>query len=217
MNGQRGWIDCAHCGDAFDSVAKHLHPQYVFVVCGVNFNGVTTVINNGSINVTFQGIAQNATGTAAGITVGTTGFAFQSTGSGNSNVVSAVGSPQTWATVLDRVIGDDNGSASFDFSGLTVGNDYYIQFFSSAPDANILSNSKINSSGVDSPFFGAHAGGGTKSIVATFTADSASQSFAISGTEPTYGAIVIGSVPEPSTALLGAVGLCSLMLRRRRN
>jgi hypothetical protein len=162
---------------------------------GVNFNGSTTTINNGSTDVTFTGIAQNASGAAAGITVGTSGFAFQSTGN-NSNVVSAVGSPQTWTTVLDRVIGDYGAvDATIDLTDLTSGDNYYVQFFSSAPDANILDNSKIASGGVDSPFFGNHAGGGTKYIIATFTADGTSQSFSISGSEPTYSVLVIGVQP----------------------
>jgi MYXO-CTERM domain-containing protein len=187
---------------------------------GVNFNGSDTTINNGSMDVGFTGIAQNASGTSAGITVGNSGFDFASTGSGNSNVASAVGSPQTWATVLDRVIGDfgSGAAATITLSGLTEDNEYYVQFFSSAPDANILSNSKLTSEGVDSPLFGNHAGGGTKFIIATFTADSASQSFTLAGTEPTYSALVIGvqPVPEPSAALLGGLGLLGL-LRRRRN
>jgi hypothetical protein len=162
---------------------------------GVNFNGATTTINNGSTDVTFTGIAQNASGTAAGITVGTSGFNFQSPSNNNSNVVSAVGSPQTWATVLDRVIGDFDNSATIDLTGLTAGSSYYVQFFSSAPDANILTNSRIASGGVDSPFFGTHAGGGTKSITASFTANSTSQSFAVYGSEPTYSALVIGVQP----------------------
>lgn len=188
---------------------------------GVNFNGSTTTINNGvggtgGTDVTFTGIAQNASGSAGSITVASSGFAFQSTGN-NSNVTSTVGSPQQWGTVLDRVIGDFDGGAIISLSGLASGTQYTVQFFSSAPDANILSDSEIASGGVDSPSFGSHANGGTKYIVATFTADSGSQSFAITGSEPTYSALVIGTaIPEPSTALLGALGLLGL-LRRRRN
>jgi hypothetical protein len=159
---------------------------------GVNFNGPTTTISNGTRDVVFTGIAQNASGTAADITVAGANFDFQSTLAGNSNVTTAVGSPQTWATVLDRVIGDFNNTASINLSGLTVGRSYYVQFFSSAPDANILANSKISSGGVDSPIFGNHVSGGTKYIIATFTADGTSQSFAMTGQEPTYSALVIG-------------------------
>jgi hypothetical protein len=155
---------------------------------GVNLNGSTTTIGS----VAFTGIAQNASGSAAGITVGTSGFAFQSTGSGNSNVVSTEGAPQTWATVLDRVIGDDNNSATIDLTGLTPGTDYTVQFFSSTPDPNINQTTKITSGGVESPAFGTHSGGQTRYIVASFTANSTNQSFSISGAEPTFGALVIG-------------------------
>jgi hypothetical protein len=186
---------------------------------GVNFNGSTTTINNGTQDVVFTGIAQNASGTTDGITVASSGFAFQSTGSGNSNVVSAVGSPQTWATVLDRVIGDDNNAATIDLSGLDIGTQYTVQFFSSTPDGNINSTTRITSGGVQSAQFdldGAHVGGQTRYIIASFTADSGSQSFSITGAEPTFGALVIGTViPEPSAALLGGLGLLALLRRRR--
>ena len=62
---------------------------------GVNFNGPTTTISNGTRDVVFTGIAQNASGTAADITVAGANFDFQSTLAGNSNVTTAVGSPQT--------------------------------------------------------------------------------------------------------------------------
>jgi hypothetical protein len=159
---------------------------------GVNFNGSTTTINNGSQDVVFTGIAQNASGSTNGVTVGSTGMAFQSTGSGNSNVVSGVGSPQTWATVLDRVIGDDNNSASINLTGLTPGTDYTVQFFSSTPDPNINQTTVITSGGAGSPAFGAHTGGETRYVIGSFTATNSSQSFAITGAEPTFGALVIG-------------------------
>lgn len=177
---------------------------------GVNFNGVNTLINNGSQNVSFTGIAQNASGSTAGITVGSTGFAFQSTGN-NSNVASAVGAPQTWGTVLDRVIGDDNNSATIDLSGLTVGDSYYVQFFSNTPDGGINATTTISSGGADSPAFGAHGGGVTRYIIGSFVADATSQSFAITGAEPTFGALVVGvqpqAIPEPSTYALAGMAL----------
>ena len=190
---------------------------------GVNFNGSNTTISNGTTNVDFTGIAQNSSGATAGITVSNTGFGFQSTATNNSTVVSAVGAPQTWATVLDRVIGDFDNSASISLSGLTVGSSYYVQFFSSAPDANILTNSLITSGGIVSPAFGGHTSGLTRSIVGSFTADGTIQSFTVTGTEPTYSALVVGvrpataaaTIPEPaSIALVSLASAC--LLRRRR-
>lgn len=181
-------------------------------VGGVNLNGSNTTINNGTVDVSFVGIAKDGSGSVAGITVGNSDFGFQSTASNNSNVASTVGSPQTWATVLDRVIGGAGGQISL--TGLTEGKSYYVEFFSSAPDKNILTDSIITSGGVDSPAFGAHVSGGTRYIIATFTADGPSQTFTVSGTEPTYSALVVG-VPEPATLSLLALGGLAVIRRRK--
>jgi hypothetical protein len=196
-----------------------------FTYGGVNFNGSTTTINNGSQDVAFTGIAQNASDSTNGVTVGSAGFAFQSTGSGNSNVVSAVGAPQTWATVLDRVIGDDNNAATIDLSALEMGKTYTVQFFSNTPDGNINGTTRITSGGVESTAFGSpHAGGATKYIVATFTADAATQSFSITGAEPTFSALVIGvpnagdtTPPEWTATWPQAIPLFSTSLTVRAN
>jgi hypothetical protein len=164
---------------------------------GVNFNGSTTTINNGpsgigGTNVQFIGIAQNASGSAAGITVGSSNMDFASTSNNNSNVSSAIGSPQIWGTVLDRVIGDFGSGAEITLSGLTNGSQYYVQFFSANPDGNGQNTMKISSGGVDSPLFGTHTGGQTRYIIATFTANGSSQLFSPSGGEPHFSALVIG-------------------------
>ena len=192
-----------------------------FTVGGVNFNGSTTTISNGTTNVVFTGIGPASSGATAGITVSNSGFGFTSTAASNSNVVSAVGAPTTWTTVLDQVIGDFDNSASISLSGLTVGSSYYVQFFSSAPDRDILTNSTITSGGVASPAFGGHTSGLTRSIIGSFTADGTVQTFAVNGTEPTYSALVIGvrpaavTIPEPaSIALVSLASAC--LLRRRR-
>lgn len=95
-------------------------------------------------------------------------------------------------------------------SGLTIGDSYYVQIFSSTPDANLNQTTKISSGGADSPTFGTHTSGQTRYVIGSFVADATSQSFAITGAEPSFGALVIGvqpaAVPEPSTfAVAGMV------------
>jgi hypothetical protein len=175
---------------------------------GVNFNGSTTTINNGpggsgGTNVTFtaatvtsdlpgndNAIVDSVTLTAA--TVSVSNMDFASTSGGNSNVSSAIGSPQNWGTVLDRVIGDFGTGCEITLSGLTNGSQYYVQFFSANPDGNGQNTMKISSGGADSPLFGTHTAGQTRYIIATFTADGSSQVFTPSGGEPHFSALVIG-------------------------
>jgi len=91
-----------------------------------------------------------------------------------------------------------------------------VQFFSNTPDAGLNATTVISSGGVDSAAFGGHSARQTRYIIASFTADGPTQSFGITGEEPTFGALVLGTnVPEPSAVLLGGLGLLGLLRRRR--
>jgi hypothetical protein len=141
----------------------------------------------------------------------------------------------------DLLEAGDRDSSSIDvpitFTGLTIGTPYEIQFWAS-DNANPVGDSAVvlnNGNGSSpNPATAGHAtvlyeatdGGPGQFVIGTFTADATSQELLVRRwtnltTTPTASnqnliqAWQIRAIPEPSTALLGALGALALLRRRR--
>lgn len=212
----------------------------------VNTTGTTAVALNasgdtsGDEDVTVNGVA--FTGAGNGVAVGGAGSETITINGGSDNVGSfGDGEFSSNGAIFNLIKGAIFEVDSVTLSGLTVGNQYLIQIFTNDARTSRNTNSVVgfdgtassplgtsqlnNSSPVDNT--GIQAG---DSILATFTADSATQSFDVFGSgnggasfsqgagQAQINAIQLrdlGPVPEPgSLALLSLGGL--LIARRRR-
>lgn len=127
---------------------------------------------------------------------------------------------QNYATLLDTAhYMSPNGAASFTFSNLTIGQNYLLQFwvadYRNSPEDRQLTLTAGNTSGVLHHLNNTGIQGSF--VIGTFTADALSQTVNVSDThEPQINAVQLRAIPEPSSALLGGLGLLALF-RRRRN
>ncbi|QOV91428.1 PEP-CTERM sorting domain-containing protein [Humisphaera borealis] len=171
----------------------------------------STVVNNGSVNVNFtrMGFGTGSTALGNGISITSSGWTLDDPNSLNSILITSFG------PVLDTKMGTSNTSASVTLSGLTIGTPYQVQIFSSSATADSFDTMTVSGSAA----FGTHAAGAGKTIQGTFTANATTQalSFTASGGDtPAINALTIGTVPEPSSAIFGGLGVVGLVLGRRR-
>ena len=109
------------------------------------------------------------------------------------------------------------GSSTVTVSGLTIGQEYSIQFWANDSRAAISATQTVDGNTLDVNTTNADGGVG-QWISGTFTADGTSQNFNVSsGSNNYYSAIQVRAVPEPSSlAGLGVVGAGLAAVIRRR-
>jgi autotransporter-associated beta strand protein len=154
-------------------------------------NGTTTIVNNGSVNVSFVSMLSSQSAVLPnGITVSATGYNF------NVDTSAPAGVTGTYRTVMTKQMGVTGAAGNIILSGLTVGNTYQIQAYISGSDAHtstISGSPSMAAGGGNSP--GSTAGFG-KYVVGTFTADAPSKTFVQTAntTEPVINALTIGTI-----------------------
>jgi hypothetical protein len=147
-------------------------------------------------------------------------------------VVGTAGTPGTLSTEYQRMLTGGYyggaGTATFTLNGLTVGQQYELQFwvadyrqFPPNTYARSLTLTAGNTSGaltyLQTDGSGLNLGSISGSyILGTFTADNSLQTITITaGDSVQLNALQLRAIPEPSAALLGGLGMLALLRRRR--
>ena len=202
----------------------------------VIWNAVQTVTAATDVNTT--GTLEYAVGfgststTVSGVTFGNTfsyGDTFIAAFTGFMGGITFVGSNdsegQAYATLLDsgRYNANPNPTAGITLSNLTVGQDYLVQFwvsdFRNFPNDRFLTITGgsgtsgqltyLDGDNTNSTIDGSH-------VIGNFTANSTSQLFTLNANEDTLiNAVQLRNIPEPTSALLSALGAVALLRRRR--
>lgn len=131
-------------------------------------------------------------------------------------------SPSGWdATGMTAIM--DGGRwdfTTFTLSNLQIGQEYLIQFLvgDNRSWLGTMSRSQTITAGGStsgSLTFGYNAPAFASSVIGTFTADSTSLDFTFNGANTQVNSIFVAAIPEPSSALLGGLGVLALLRRRR--
>jgi hypothetical protein len=192
--------------------ASNILSTGVTSLAGANFGittGTTTIVNNGAVDIEFKSLRSGQSATLSnGITVAADSTWVNWGFSGGNSAITG-----NFGIVLDSNLGIETGapvspSATITLSGLINGTQYQIQFFADSTGSN---SQTISGSDAMNTLNG-------QFVTGTFTADAASQVLTMTRTTDfgVANALTLGTIPEPSAALLGGFGLVGL-LRRRRN
>ena len=123
-----------------------------------------------------------------------------------------------YAVVRDFVFTDSADTVTFTFAGLTANEEYFINFWSFDTGGNANSQATWSVAG-GSSISGVHFTGSNAQqspYLLTGTADGVgSLEMSVSGANWRLNGAEISVIPEPSTALLGGLGLLALLRRRR--
>lgn len=201
----------------------------------VSLNGTLVIARQATVTyvdqtingVLFSGTTNTQNGVTFGLPSGWGGY------DPSSYVVGAAGTPGTLSTSYQRMLtgawyGSSAGTSTISLSGLTLGQEYEVQIWVAdyrqfPPNTYNRSETLTagNTSGAltylqtDQSGFNLGSASGSY-ILGTFTADSTSQTIGVtSASSSQLNALQLRAIPEPSTALLGGLGMLALLRRRR--
>lgn len=121
-----------------------------------------------------------------------------------------------WNSILSDGFQGGNGVSpiSFTLTSLNVGMTYAIQIFSGSNYGWTINGQSFLSSVTGQNWYAM----GSAFVVGTFTADATTQTYTLSGGRPELNAVIVATIPEPSTYTLlgiGAIGVVMLIRRKK--
>ena len=192
--------------------------QAVTAATDVNTTGTLEYARGfGSVSTTVSGVTFNNTTSYSDT------FEFSFTGFMNGITFIGSNNPegQAYATLLDsgRYVQAGTLTAGITLSDLTVGQDYLVQFWV-ADFRNFTADRTMTITGGSGTsgqltYLSASASDASY-VIGNFTADSTAQLFTLNANQDAQiSAVQIRAVPEPTSALLSALGAVALLRRRR--
>ena len=200
----------------------------------ITWGSVTTITSPSSLDQVGSFIsAVNAGGTAgAPLPVAGTDVTFVDGGPTSASIgtINNTGnggfySPTTGNANLDAVLdshsylsnGNPNSRGQVTLTGLTPGQGYRIQVIGVSDDRSCCLDRTQTIDDGNGDVSGALRRGSANAVIGTFTADSSSQSFFVSGiNDPGLSGYQVRAAPEPATFGLLGVGAMAFLARRRR-
>lgn len=198
------------------------------LVNSANFGKVPSSATVNGVTFSPFAVIDGTTQTIGNTTITGTGTGFLSfDGLGDATGISADYNLLLSTTVYAPGIPGE--TLTLELSGLIIGQNYLIQFWSNdtRPDPSLIGRGNqytagISVSGILDVNTTDTAGGRGTYVVGNFIADATSQVFVDRNpggdlASPTINAFQLRAIPEPSAVMLGGLGLLGLLSRRRRN